>query len=123
MPASAVLDSGTRRLVYLERAPGEYQAVEVTLWPRTGETYPVVAGLKEGDTVVVRGNFLLDSQAQIQGLPSLLEQRRQPLEEGTKESDRGHAGSAGSAGSMSAPASPASTGGPTAVPSPGAAPR
>jgi membrane fusion protein, copper/silver efflux system len=72
VPASAVLDSGTRRLVYLERGPGEFLPAEVTLGPKSGEYFPVVSGLKEGDRVVVRGNFLLDSQFQIQGLPSLL---------------------------------------------------
>jgi hypothetical protein len=33
--------------------------------------YPVLSGLHEGERVAVRGNFLLDSQAQIQGLNSL----------------------------------------------------
>jgi hypothetical protein len=34
--------------------------------------YPVLAGLNEGDEVVVSGGFLLDSQRQIEGMPSLL---------------------------------------------------
>ena len=72
IPASAVLDSGTRRLVYVERAPGRFAPVEVSLGPRAGEVFPVTSGLREGERVVVRGNFLLDSQFQIQGLPSLL---------------------------------------------------
>lgn len=114
IPASAILDSGTRQLVYVERSPGEYQPVPVTLGPRTGEVHPVLSGLAEGDAVVVRGNFLLDSQAQIQGLPSLLDQRREPVDPQASPdwSDSDHAGSAGSAGStMSEPASPATTGG------------
>ena len=45
--------------------------MEAKLGPRAGDFYPVLAGLKEGDKVAVRGNFLLDSQFQIQGLPSL----------------------------------------------------
>jgi Cu(I)/Ag(I) efflux system membrane fusion protein len=72
IPASAVLDSGTRRLVYVERTPGRFAPVDVSLGPRAGEYFPVTAGLKEGERVVVRGNFLLDSQFQIQGLPSML---------------------------------------------------
>lgn len=72
VPASAILDSGTRRLVYLERAPGEFVPVEIIIGPKAGDYFPVVSGLKEGDRVVVRGNFLLDSQFQIQGQPSLL---------------------------------------------------
>jgi Cu(I)/Ag(I) efflux system membrane fusion protein len=71
VPATAVLDSGVRKLAYVERAPGEYVPAELTLGSRAGDFYPVFGGLKEGDKVAVRGNFLLDSQFQISGLPSL----------------------------------------------------
>ena len=71
VPASAVLDSGLRKLVYVERAPNQFAAVEVTTGPRAGDWFPVFSGLNEGDRVAVRGNFLLDSQFQISGLPSL----------------------------------------------------
>ena len=72
VPVSAVLDSGLRKLAFIERARGEYEPVELRVGPRTGGYYPVLGGLQEGDRVAVRGNFLLDSQLQIQGLPSLL---------------------------------------------------
>ena len=71
VPVAAVLDSGVRKLVYVEHSPGEFMPMEVTLGPRTGGFYSVLAGLEEGQKVAVRGNFLLDSQFQIQGLPSL----------------------------------------------------
>ena len=71
VPLSAVLDGGVRKLVYVERTKGSFAAVEVTLGPRAGEFYPVLKGLSEGDLVAVRGNFLLDSQFQVSGLPSL----------------------------------------------------
>jgi membrane fusion protein, copper/silver efflux system len=71
VPISAVLDSGARKLVYVEHAHGQFMPMEATFGPRAGDFYPVLAGLKEGDKVAVRGNFLLDSQFQIQGLPSL----------------------------------------------------
>lgn len=71
VPATAVLDSGMRKLVYVEQSQGEFIPKEVTLGPRTGGFYSVLAGLEEGQKVAVRGNFLLDSQFQIQGLPSL----------------------------------------------------
>jgi membrane fusion protein, copper/silver efflux system len=66
-----VLDSGQRTLVYVEREKGLYESRDVTLGPKAGEYYPVLQGLKEGEFVAVRGNFLLDSQAQISGSPSL----------------------------------------------------
>ena len=71
LPVTAVLDSGLRKLVYVERAQGEYTPVEVTLGPRAGDFYPVLKGLSGAERVVTRGNFLLDSQFQIQGLASL----------------------------------------------------
>ncbi|HTE06530.1 MAG TPA: efflux RND transporter periplasmic adaptor subunit, partial [Planctomycetota bacterium] len=72
VPVTAVLDSGLRQIVWVERQPGRYAAAEVRLGPRAGDFYPVLDGLSEGDRVVVHGNFLLDSQAQIEGQPSLL---------------------------------------------------
>lgn len=72
VPADAVLTTGRRQLVYLETEPGAYRLVEPHLGPRTGDYYPVLHGLKAGDRVVTRGNFLLDSQFQISGRPSLL---------------------------------------------------
>ncbi len=72
VPAEAVLTTGVRRLVYVEDRPGVYRLVEPTLGPRAGDHYPVLGGLTEGQRVVTRGNFLLDSQFQISGKPSLL---------------------------------------------------
>lgn len=71
VPVTAVLDSGVRKLVYVERAKGQFAAVEIVTGPRTDDAYLVLSGLQEGDLVATRGNFLLDSQFQIRGLPSL----------------------------------------------------
>lgn len=79
--ASAVLDTGKRRVTYRQRGNGAYELVELQLGPRaegkddTGQNadyYPVLGGLSEGDQVAVRGGFLIDSQQQISGMPSLL---------------------------------------------------
>ena len=71
VPVTAVLDSGVRKLVYVERSQGQFAPVEIVTGPRTDDSYPVLSGLSEGDKVVTRGGFLLDSQFQIRGLPSL----------------------------------------------------
>ncbi len=71
VPAGAVLDSGTRRIVYVEKGRGTFELREVALGPRCGEYYPVIKGLTEGERVVTRGGFLIDSQFQIAGHPSL----------------------------------------------------
>jgi Cu(I)/Ag(I) efflux system membrane fusion protein len=71
VPATAVLDSGTRRLVYVEKSRGLFEPREVVLGPRTGAFFPVLEGLADGEHVVTRGGFLIDSQFQITGHPSL----------------------------------------------------
>jgi membrane fusion protein, copper/silver efflux system len=79
--ASSVLDTGRRQVTYRLNDDGAYEVVELKLGPRAvGKDdagrqaiyYPVLSGLKAGDYVVTRGGFLLDSQRQIEGMPSLL---------------------------------------------------
>ena len=82
VPTTAVLDSGIRQIAYVERQPGEFAAVEVKVGPRAGDFYPVISGLSEGDRVAGRGNFLLDSQFQIRGLPSLFNKEGQAMAPG-----------------------------------------
>jgi Cu(I)/Ag(I) efflux system membrane fusion protein len=78
---SAVLDTGRRQIAYRKRQDGAFELVELSLGPlaeardesgRTETYYPVLAGLAAGDEVATQGGFLLDSQRQIEGQPSLL---------------------------------------------------
>jgi hypothetical protein len=78
---SAVLDTGRRQVVYRKGQDGAFELVEVTLGPLAQSKaadgssalyYPVLAGLSPGDEVVAQGGFLLDSQRQLEGMPSLL---------------------------------------------------
>lgn len=74
IPASAPLITGRRALVYVadSETPGHYEGREVTLGPRAGDYYIVREGLREGDLVVVRGAFKIDSSLQLQGMRSLM---------------------------------------------------
>jgi len=65
VPESAVIDTGERRLVFLDRGEGRYEPREVVLGTKTGDAYPVVSGLSAGDQVVVAANFLLDSESSL----------------------------------------------------------
>lgn len=65
VPESAVVDTGTRRVVFVERTPGTFDGVEVDLGPRCGDVYPVAAGLEPGQRVVVNGAFLLDAETRL----------------------------------------------------------
>jgi Cu(I)/Ag(I) efflux system membrane fusion protein len=62
---SAVLDTGTRQLVFVEKEQGRFEPREVRLGGR-GEGWVVVAqGLEPGETVVTSGTFLIDSESRL----------------------------------------------------------
>jgi len=84
--ATAVLDTGRRKIAYRRNDDGAFELVELELGPlaegkddagKNVGYFPVLKGLKNGDKVVVRGGFLLDSQQQISGMPSLLHKEGQ----------------------------------------------
>lgn len=66
IPATAVLHSGTRELVYLSDGSGHLEPKEVTLGPRAGDDYIVLSGLAAGQQIVTSANFLVDSESQLQ---------------------------------------------------------
>lgn len=72
IPATAVLDTGIRKIVYIDKGNGQYIGKEVTLGPKAGDYYPVLDGLDEGERVVTSANFLIDSQSQLTGGASAL---------------------------------------------------
>ncbi|WP_051184772.1 efflux RND transporter periplasmic adaptor subunit [Desulfatiglans anilini] len=74
IPASAPLLTGKRAVVYVALPGGEglYEGREVVLGPRAGDWYVVREGLREGEEVVTRGAFRLDSALQIQAKPSMM---------------------------------------------------
>jgi Cu(I)/Ag(I) efflux system membrane fusion protein len=72
IPASAPLITGKRAVVYLEKEPGLYAGKEIVLGPRAGDFYIVEEGLEEGQRVVTKGNFKIDSAVQILAGPSMM---------------------------------------------------
>jgi len=66
IPRSAVLDSGTRQIVYVEKEPGVFELRNVTLGARGENEVEVLSGIKKGERVVTSGNFLIDSESQLQ---------------------------------------------------------
>ena len=75
IPASAVLRTGKRAVVYV-KVPGTeeptFEGREVELGARAGDDYIVISGLQEGEEVVVKGNFKIDSAMQIMAKPSMM---------------------------------------------------
>ncbi len=74
IPASAPLITGKRAVVYVA-VPGKegtYEGREITLGPRADDYYIVEGGLNEGESVVVKGNFKIDSAIQIKAGRSMM---------------------------------------------------
>ena len=67
VPRSAIVNTGRRTVAFVEAGPGRYLLREVKLGAIAGDHYVVLEGLSEGERVVERGSFLLDSQAQLTG--------------------------------------------------------
>jgi RND family efflux transporter MFP subunit len=84
VPRSAVLDTGLRQLVYVDKGNGLYEGREVVLGPETEGYYPVLKGLAAGERVVVAGTFLLDSQSQLASTLQLGSAEAAPAEAGEK---------------------------------------
>src|SRR5215469_12780048 len=66
IPASGILQSGTRQVVFMNRGDGYLEPRDVELGPRTGDEFSVLKGLKEGEEIVTSANFLIDSESQLQ---------------------------------------------------------
>ncbi len=65
VPETAVVDHGARKIVYVERMKGMFDAVEVTLGRRSGDFYPVIRGLGPNDRVAMAGAFLIDAESRL----------------------------------------------------------
>jgi Cu(I)/Ag(I) efflux system membrane fusion protein len=65
VPDSAVIDSGTRQVVLVQRAEGLFEPREVRLGQRGDGYAEVLQGVAEGEQVVVRANFLIDAESNL----------------------------------------------------------
>ncbi len=65
VPERAVIDTGSRKIVYRESEPDVFDGVEVQLGPRCGAFYPVLKGLQAGDRVAGAGSFLIDAETRL----------------------------------------------------------
>jgi RND family efflux transporter MFP subunit len=94
VPRSAIIDSGTRQIVLVQRAEGRFEPRAVKLGGRTENYVEVIEGVKDGEAVVVSANFLLDAESNLKAAISGF----------------GHAGHGGTPGDASTPSAPAPAG-------------
>ncbi|HTE87810.1 MAG TPA: efflux RND transporter periplasmic adaptor subunit [Terriglobales bacterium] len=73
LPKEAVLDTGIRQIVFVDQGKGMYVPTEVKLGRRGEDKVEVLAGVKEGDRVVMSANFLLDAQSKLASTGSMQE--------------------------------------------------
>lgn len=105
VPKEAVLDTGIRKLVYIDLGKGQFKAKEVEVGPEAialvdtqeRKFFPVIKGLNENDMVITKGNFLIDSQSQLTGGMSALwgaateiKQEAEPQEKGEAKTQHRH---------------------------------
>lgn len=65
IPLDAVIDSGTEKIVFVAVGEGKFQPRAVKLGVGDGSNVEVIAGLTQGERVVVRANFLIDSESRL----------------------------------------------------------
>lgn len=67
VPETAVMATGTRTLLFVDRGEGRFEPREVTLGVKADGAVEVTAGVTEGERVVTSGNFLIDSESRLKG--------------------------------------------------------
>ncbi len=72
IPASAVIDTGTRWIAFVDADRDHLEPREVKIGQRTDEYFEVLDGLKEGEKVVTRALFLIDSESQLKAAISAM---------------------------------------------------
>lgn len=71
IPDDAVIDTGTRQIVYVDKGEGYFEPREVMLGLRAEGLREVLKGLKAGEKVASSATFLIDSEAQLKGVKPL----------------------------------------------------
>jgi len=67
IPPSALIETGTRQVVYVEAAPGHYEQRRVETGVQTEDWVEIKSGVQAGERVVTEGAFLIDAEAQLLG--------------------------------------------------------
>ena len=65
VPADAIMDSGLRRTVFVERGNGYFEPRQVKTGWRLGGQVEILEGLKPGERIAISGNFLIDSESRM----------------------------------------------------------
>jgi len=70
IPVTALMDTGSRKVVWVRVKPGAFSPRDVKVGQRAGDKVLILSGLLRGDTVAASGGYLIDSEAQLSGAGS-----------------------------------------------------
>ncbi len=65
VPLTAVIDTGKRQVVWVERSPGVFESRDVQVGQRNSESVQILSGIKSGERVAVSGAYFIDSESQL----------------------------------------------------------
>jgi len=68
LPESALVDTGTRKIVFIDLGNGRLEPREVQVGRQAEGYYEVLSGVKEGEKVVTSANFLIDSESKLKAI-------------------------------------------------------
>lgn len=88
VPKEAVLFSGERNIVILDRGGGKFAPKEVTIGVEAGGYYQILEGVKEGDKVVTSSQFLIDSESKLKEAISKMLEAKKTEDGGRKTEER-----------------------------------
>jgi membrane fusion protein, copper/silver efflux system len=67
VPATAVMDTGKRQIVWVEMQAGMFEPRDVQVGARVGDNVQIISGLAKGEKVAASGGYLIDSESQLKG--------------------------------------------------------
>ena len=88
VPANALLDSGSRQLVFVAEGDGYFQPRDVKVGQRLGDRVQILEGLKPGEQVAIGATFFLDSESQLRASVQSYEAPPMPAGEGGAPAER-----------------------------------
>ena len=77
LPTDALVDTGTRKLVFIDLGNGRIEPREVQLGRETDGYYEVLSGLREGEKAVTSANFLIDSESKLRAVTPKAQEKPQ----------------------------------------------
>jgi Cu(I)/Ag(I) efflux system membrane fusion protein len=78
LPESALLDSGERKLIFVDLGEGRIEPREVQIGSEAGGYYELLSGAREGELVVTSANFLIDSESKLKSAVPGGKDQKQP---------------------------------------------